>query len=172
MNAKDIRINRRIRAREIRLIDEEGTQLGIVQIEDALALAEKRGLDLVEISPNSNPPVCRVMDYGKFKYMQKKKQSEARKKQTTIIVKEVKFRPKTDEHDFSFKLRHIRRFLEAGNKVKVTVIFRGRELSHKDIGFKVLARVRDEIGDDAVVEAAARMEGRQMLMMLAPKTIR
>ena len=139
-------------------------------IEKALELAREEALDLVEVAPNANPPVCKIMDYGKFKYQKSKRAQEAKKRQTIIQVKEVKFRPKTDEHDIRFKIRHIQRFLDQKAKVKVTLLFRGREIAHKDRGMEVLNRVVNELKDAAVVETPPRLEGRNMVMILAPKS--
>jgi translation initiation factor IF-3 len=136
--------------------------------QDALRIAKERGLDLVEVAPNADPPVCRIMDFGKFKYQQQKRQQEAKKKQTVIQVKEIKVRPKTDEHDFQTKVRHIRRFLEGGDRCKVTVFFRGREIVHKDRGLKMLQRVIDELQEIAKVEQQPQFEGRTMSMLLTP----
>lgn len=136
--------------------------------QDALRMAKEKGLDLVEVAPNADPPVCRIMDFGKFKYQQQKRQQEAKKKQTVIQVKEIKVRPKTDEHDFQTKVRHIRRFLEAGDRCKVTVFFRGREIVHKDRGLKMLQRVIDELQEIAKVEQQPQFEGRTMSMLLTP----
>jgi translation initiation factor IF-3 len=163
------RINERIVADSIRVISSDGEQLGIMTVPAALSKAKEYELDLVEVAPNSTPPVCRIMDYGKFKYEQTKKIHQAKKKQVVIVIKEIKFRPKTDEHDYQFKLNHIRRFLEAKNKVKVAVFFRGREVVYQDKGFAMLARVQEEIADIGTVESHPRMEGRLMHMMLAPK---
>jgi translation initiation factor IF-3 len=135
----------------------------------ALQTAQDQGMDLVEVAPQATPPVCRIMEYGKFKYEQSKREALARKKQTVIVIKEIKFRPKTDEHDYQFKLKHIMRFLEAKNKVKVVIRFRGREIIHMDKGVVMLNRVRDDVAELAVVETEARTEGRTMVMMLAPK---
>ncbi len=162
-------INKNIRAREVRLIDPDGEQVGIVNIVDALNNAAEHGLDLVEISPNAKPPVCKIMDYGRYKYEQAKKQHEAKKKQTTFQVKEIKFRPKTGEHDLLVKLGHIKRFLEKKDKVKVTVMFRGREITLSEKGRELLARVAAETEEYAVVEQLPRFEGRTMMMVLAPK---
>ncbi len=167
---KRVRINWQIRAKEVRLIGADGTQLGIQPLEEALKAAEAEGLDLVEISPTAQPPVCRVMDYGKFKYEQSKKIQLAKKKQVVIQVKEVKFRPKTDEHDYQFKLRHIRRFLEDKDKVKVSVRFRGREIAFSGQAVTILNRIRAEIEDIGKIEYEPRMEGRDMVMIVAPKT--
>lgn len=162
-------MNHRIRAKEVRLIDPEGRQVGVVPINEALKIAESFDLDLVEVAPNANPPVCKIMDYGRYKYQQSKKLQEAKKKQSLFQVKEIKFRPKTEEHDFKVKVRHIKRFLESRDKVKVTLIFRGREISLTDIGFKILNQVIEETSDVAVVEQPPRMEGRNMVLVLAPK---
>lgn len=152
----------------MRLIAADGTQLGIVPTEVALTRAQNEGLDLVEISPMARPPVCKIMDYGRYKYEAKKKASEARKKQVVVQLKEVKLRPKTDEHDYEFKVRNVRRFLEEGNKARITIMFRGREIAHKDIGQKLLQSVAEDVKDVGVIEQAPRQEGRQMFMILAP----
>ena len=138
-------------------------------LEEALARAAEEKLDLVEVAPKASPPVCRIMDYGKYKYMQAKKLQEARKKQTTIQIKEVKIRPKTEEHDYQFKLRHIKRFLSEKNKAKVTIMFRGREIAHSQLGLKVLERIIADIEEEGIVEQAPRLEGRNMVMILAPR---
>ncbi|HKY33573.1 MAG TPA: translation initiation factor IF-3 [Candidatus Polarisedimenticolia bacterium] len=164
-----VRINEKIRAREIRVIDDEGGQLGIMTPAAALALAQEKGLDLVEVAPMSAPPVCRILDYGKYLYQQNKKQHDAKKKQKQIQVKEVKFRPKTEEHDYLFKRKHIERFLEDGDKVKASVMFRGREMAHPSYGRHILERLKSELAERALVEQDARMEGRFMFMILAPK---
>lgn len=153
----------------MRLIGIEGEQLGIVKTFDALRSAEQENVDLVEIAPNAVPPVCRLMDYGKFKYQEQKRQAEARSKQKIIQVKEVKFRPGTDEGDYQVKLRNLKRFLDEGDKAKVTLRFRGREMAHQELGMRVLERVRDDLLEMAVVEAMPKLEGRQMVMVLAPK---
>ena len=153
----------------MRLIGVEGEQLGIVKIADAFRLSEQNDVDLVEIAPTAQPPVCRLMDYGKFKYQEQKRQHDAKLKQKIIQVKEVKFRPGTDEGDYQVKLRNLRRFLDDGDKGKVTLRFRGREMAHQEIGMRVLERVRDDLLDIAVVEAMPKLEGRQMVMVLAPK---
>jgi translation initiation factor IF-3 len=163
------RTNREIRAREVQLIDSEGRNLGVVQILDAQKLAEDAGLDLVEIVPSANPPVCKILDYGKFRFLEQKKQAEARKKQKTIEIKEIKLRPGIDDHDYDVKMRAVRRFFEEGDKVKVTLRFRGREMAHQDLGYKLLARVKEETNSIAKVEAEPSMEGRQMVMVLAPR---
>ncbi|WP_199532543.1 MULTISPECIES: translation initiation factor IF-3 [Alcaligenaceae] len=166
---KSHRINGEIRATEVRLIGIEGDQLGIVKLADALGLAEDHEVDLVEIAPNASPPVCRLMDYGKFKYQEQKKQAEAKAKQKVIQVKEVKFRPGTDEGDYQVKLRNLRRFIEDGDKAKVTLRFRGREMAHQELGMRVLERVRDDLSELVQVEAMPKLEGRQMVMVLAPR---
>jgi translation initiation factor IF-3 len=147
----------------------EGEALGIVRTIDALRMAEEADVDLVEIAPTAQPPVCRLMDYGKFKYQEQKKAHEAKLKQKIIEIKEVKFRPATDDHDYATKVRKMREFLEEGDKAKVTLRFRGREMAHQDLGAKLLERVRNDVEDLAVVESMPRMEGRQMIMMLGPK---
>lgn len=153
----------------MRLITEDGEQVGIMPIEQALALAEDRGLDLVEVAPNARPPVCRVMDYGKYKYEEARKARKAKKKQHTVQIKEVKLRPGIEEHDFEFKVRHARRFLEEGNKVKATMMFRGRQITHAEIGRDVLLRVAGVLEDLAKIESHPSIEGRNMTMILAPK---
>ena len=166
--ARDARTNRRIRAREVRVIGPGGEQLGVMPIDQALSYAQQQGIDLVEVSPMSKPPVCKVMDYGKFKYDEKKRANEARKKQVVVRIKEVKMRPKTEDHDYEFKVNNIRRFLEDGDKARVTIMFRGREITHKEIGQNLLSDVVGDLKDAAVIEQAPRMEGRQMFMILAP----
>ncbi|MBW2700876.1 MAG: translation initiation factor IF-3 [Deltaproteobacteria bacterium] len=162
------KINRQIRARELRVIGDDGEQLGILSLNEAIELAENNGLDLVEVSSTSRPPVCRIMDYGKFKYNQKKKERSAKRHQASQQMKEVKLRPKTEEHDYNFKLKHITRFLMEGNKVKVTVRFRGREMAHKGIGVEYLNRISKDVGDLAQVTSPPSMEGRLLHMVLAP----
>ncbi|MEE4118709.1 MAG: translation initiation factor IF-3 [Paracoccaceae bacterium] len=162
------RVNGRIRAPEIRLIGPDGQNVGVVKPERALELAEQVGLDLVEISPNATPPVCKIMDFGKFKYEQQKREAEAKKKQKTIEVKEVKFRPNTDSHDYDVKMRNVTRFLEAGDKVKVTLRFRGREMAHQNLGRDLLERVAEDVKTLGKVENMPKMEGRQMVMMIGP----
>ncbi len=163
-----LRINHRIRVPEIRVILEE-EQLGVMPTHEALRLAEEKGLDLVEISPRAFPPVCRIMDYGKYKYEEAKKKQQARKRASTSETKEIKFRPKTEGHDMDFKLKHVRRFLEGGNKVRLAVVFRGREITHPQTGMNVLNRVVERCADIATVEATPNMEGRRMIMVIAPK---
>ncbi len=153
----------------MRLVDADGTVLGVVPIQDALQKAEDRGLDLVEVAAKGDPPVCKILDYGKFKYENQKKKNEARKKQKTIDVKEIKLRPGIDVHDYDVKMRAMRKFLGEGDKVKVTMRFRGREMAHQDLGLKMLNRVRDELEELAKVEQMPKMEGRQMIMVVAPK---
>ncbi len=162
------RINDRIRSPEIRLIGHDGENVGVVPPSRGMELAEQAGLDLVEISPNADPPVCKVMDYGKFKYEQQKRESEARRKQKIIEIKEIKFRPNTDTHDYEVKLRNVRKFLESGDKVKVSLRFRGREMAHQDLGRQLLKRVADDTGEIGKVENIPRLEGRQMIMMIGP----
>jgi translation initiation factor IF-3 len=152
----------------VRVIGAAGEQLGVLPIDQALARAQEEGMDLVEVSPLAKPPVCKIMDYGKFKYLEKKKQSEAKKKQVVVQLKEVKFRPRTEEHDYEVKLKKIREFLGEANKARVTVMFRGRELSHRELGQKVLQRIIEDMKEMAVIESVPRMEGRQMFMILAP----
>jgi len=158
-----------IRAREVRVVDDEGGQLGILAIGEALAVAAQRGLDLVEVAPEAQPPVCRIMDYGKYKYQQNKRAAEAKKKQVRVELKEVKMRPKTEEHDFLFKVKNARRFLEEGNKVKVTVMFRGREVTHPEFGRRLLERMVADVAEVGQPESMPSMAGRFMIMVLAPK---
>lgn len=157
-----------IRVPQVRVIDAEGNQLGVMATRDALTTAEDAGLDLVEISATATPPVCRIMDYGKYKYQLSKKSKDAKKKQTVVLVKELKLRGKTEEHDFQFKVRNVKRFLSEGNKVKVTIIFKGREITHTDLGMGMLKRVIEELKEVAVIEAPPKLEGRNMSMMVAP----
>jgi translation initiation factor IF-3 len=164
-----VRVNQRIRVPEVRLIGSDGAMIGIMSSGEALDRARAEGLDLVEVNPKAQPPVCRLMDYGKFKYEQKKQANLARKRQTVIEVKEIKFRPKTDDHDYEFKMRHIRRFLAEGDKAKVTVRFRGRELAHPQVAQRLLDRIVNELKDEAVLEQNSRMEGRTMFLLIAPK---
>ena len=164
-----MRINEEIAAPEVRLIDHEGKQIGVVPIVQAMDLAKEKELDLVEIAPTAKPPVVKVMDYGKFLYQIKKKQHEAKKKQKTIQVKEVKFRPRTDTHDYEFKKNHIIRFLEQGNRVKCGVFFRGREMTHPELGYELLARLCEELQDLAEIQKAPEMEGRLLVIHFLPK---
>ncbi|MBN9230180.1 MAG: translation initiation factor IF-3 [Legionella sp. 40-6] len=163
------RINEQINVPEVRLIDVDGNQAGIVSTREALRAAEESGLDLVEISPTAKPPVCRIMDYGKFLFELSKKQAEARKKQKQIQVKELKFRPTTEDGDYQVKLRNLIRFLSHGDKVKVTLRFRGREMAHQELGMKILERIQQDTTEVAIVEQHAKREGKQLLMVLSPK---
>jgi translation initiation factor IF-3 len=163
-----VRVNDQIRISPIRLIDADGEQVGIIALDEARERAEESGLDLVEVAPGARPPVCRLMDYGKFKYEEARKAREARKKQHTVQVKEVKYRPGIEDHDFEFKTRHVRRFLEEGDKVKVTMMFRGRQMSHPELGIEVLERVVEEVLDVGKIESQPTREGRSMIMMLSP----
>jgi translation initiation factor IF-3 len=165
---EDYRINENIEGHEVRLVDENGEMAGVVSLSEALQRAEAAGLDLVEVSPNATPPVCKILDYGKFKYEAQKKANAARKKQKVIDVKEIKMRPNIDDNDYNIKMRKIQEFLSEGDKVKVTLRFRGRELAHQDLAMGLLERVRDELGEQAKIEQFPRMEGRQMIMIMAP----
>jgi len=156
----------------VRAIDDTGKQLGIMNTREALRMAEMKGVDLVEVSPNANPPVCRLMDYGKYVYERAKREREARKAQKVVEVKEIRVRPKTGEHDIAFKLRKARQFLTAGSKVKVRVVFRGREITHPEVGRELLDEILEDLSDVAVVEQRARSEGRSMIMILAPSTVK
>jgi translation initiation factor IF-3 len=164
------RANRDIRGvREVQLIDDTGSNRGVMAFFDALKVAEDAGFDLVEIAPNSTPPVCKLLDYGKFKFNEQKKAAEARKKQKTVEVKEIKLRPGIDDHDYEVKMKAVRRFFEEGDKVKITLRFRGREMAHQDIGAKLLERVKTEMADVSKVESEPMLEGRQMIMVMAPR---
>ncbi|MCB1367065.1 MAG: translation initiation factor IF-3 [Rhodobacteraceae bacterium] len=163
------RVNERIRSSEIRLIGADGENVGLTTPEHGMKLAQEAGLDLVEISPNATPPVCKVMDFGKFKYETQKRESEARKKQKTIEIKEIKFRPNTDTHDYEVKMRSVVKFLENGDKVKVTLRFRGREMAHQNLGLALLHRVADDVEEIGKVENMPKLEGRQMVMMIGPR---
>jgi translation initiation factor IF-3 len=163
------RVNGSIRAHQVRCIDPDGVQLGVLDTREAILKAEEFGLDLVEVQPNVDPPVCKILDYGKYKYEAQKRANEARKKQKIIEVKEIKLRPNIDEHDYQVKMRNIVKFLTGGDKVKVTLRFRGREMAHQELGANVLTRVREETEEIAKIEAMPKMEGRQMIMVLAPK---
>jgi translation initiation factor IF-3 len=163
------RVNRDIRIREVQVIDADGSNKGVLAVFDAIKLAEDQGLDLVEVSPNATPPVCKIMDYGRFRFAEQKKAAEARKKQKTIEIKEIKLRPAIDDHDYGVKMRAMKAFFEEGNKVKITLRFRGREMAHQDIGMKVLDRVKVDTLDIAKVENEPSFEGRQVVMVLAPK---
>lgn len=163
------RINEEIRVREVQLIDATGHNHGPTPIQTALEMAQAAGLDLVEIAPNSAPPVCKLLDYGKYKYQAQKKAAEARKKQHVVEVKEIKLRPMIDDHDYDVKMRAMKRFFEEGDKVKITLRFRGREMAHQELGYQLLNRVKDDIGPMAKVEQDAKFEGRQMVMVLSPR---
>jgi len=164
------RVNRMIRVPEVRVVGVDGGQVGVLPTPEALRMAEDAGLDLVEISPNAEPPVCRIMDYGKYKYQLNKKAHEAKKKQTVIHIKEVKFRTRTEEHDFQFKLRNIRKFIEHGDKVKIAVYYRGREMAHPELGMAMLTKVTEAVKDIAVVEQPAKLEGKRLGMMVGPSS--
>lgn len=166
--SRDLRVNGQIRVREVRVIDQDGEQLGILQTRDAMALAQERDLDLVEVAPNARPPVCRIMDYGKFRYEQSKREREARKRQRVFTLKEVRMSPKIDTHDLQIKLRQAQRFLQDGDKVKLTVRFRGREIVHADMARQKLTELAKQLDELATVERAPRLEGRHMIMILAP----
>jgi|TARA_X000000950_G_C13624810_1_gene540891 translation initiation factor IF-3 len=155
---------------KVLVIGADGEKLGVVDTDSALAMAEEEGLDLVEVSPHVSPPVCKILDYGKLKYQEQKKASEARKRQKTVDVKEIKMRPNIDKHDYDVKMRSVTKFIGEGDKVKVTMRFRGREMAHQELGMQVLTRVRDEVDEIAKVEASPKLEGRQMMMVLAPRT--
>lgn len=164
------RINEEIRVPSIRLIGADGQMVGVVPVKQGIAAAEEAGLDLVEISPNAEPPVCKVMDYGKYKYEAQKKANEARKKQKVIEIKEIKFRPNIDQHDYEIKVRAAKKFIGEGDKVKFTLRFRGREVSHQELGMKILQQVKAELADTIRVESEPRLEGRQMVMVISPNT--
>ncbi len=163
------RVNRDITAPQVRVVDQEGEQRGIMSLDEAMAIAEEAGLDLVEIAPQAEPPVCRIMDYGKFRFEEQKKRQSARKKQKQIQVKEIKFRPGTDIGDYNVKLRNLIRFLSEGDKVKVTLRYRGREMAHQELGRDLLKRVEKDLEEYGTVEQFPKMEGRQMVMVMAPK---
>lgn len=167
-NKMQHRINGEITVREVRLVGVDGEPIGITSTREAMRMAEEIDTDLVEISPNAEPPVCRLMDYGKFKFQEQKKAAEAKAKQHVVSIKEIKFRPATDENDYQVKLRNIKRFIEDGDKVKITLRFRGREMAHQNIGMELLIRVRDELSEMTQVESMPKLEGRQMIMLLAP----
>lgn len=156
----------------MRVIADDGEMLGVLSTDEARRIAADRGLDLVEVNPKAQPPVCKIMDYGRFKYDEKKKRAEAKKRQAQIELKEIKLRPKTDEHDIAFKVNHIRRFIEGGNKVKITVRFRGREITHPEVALKQIETIIDQVGDQVIVETPPRMEGRTMTTILAPRGAR
>ncbi|MEC8621679.1 MAG: translation initiation factor IF-3 [Pseudomonadota bacterium] len=165
----DRRVNEAIEAAEVRLVGADGEVLGVVKIDEALRKADEAGLDLVEMAANSNPPVCKILDYGKLKFLDQKRKADARKKQKTIDVKEIKMRPGIEQHDYDVKMRSMRRFLDDGDKVKVTLRFRGRELAHQELGMRVLERVQTDLEEDSKVEQFPKMEGRQMTMVIAPR---
>ena len=169
ISKENLRINEEIRVREVRVTTAEGEQLGIMQVRDALQMAIEQNLDLVEVAPTARPPVCRIMDYGKFKYEQQKRDKEAKKKQKIVTIKEVKLRPNIEDHDFDVKKKNALRFLEDGDKVKVTIMFRGRELSHPELGRVLLVRMAKELADIANVEREPKLEGKNMIMILNPK---
>jgi translation initiation factor IF-3 len=164
-----VRVNERIRVKEVRVIDEEGQQLGIMTPQQAVQIARERGYDLVEVAPQANPPVCRIIDFGKYLYEQKKRAHEAKKKQVTIEVKEIKFRPATDEHDYNFKMKHAQEILQDGNKVKATVRFKGREITHKELGMQLLDRLAQDLASYGTLEVRPRLEGMQMIAIFNPK---
>ena len=166
---REARINGEITAKEVRLISGDGEQLGVVSLKEALSMAAEKDVDLVEISPTAKPPVCKLMDFGKYKYEQSKKRDEAKKKQKQVQIKEIKFRPGTDEGDYNIKMRNVKRFLEDGDKVKITLRFRGREMAHQEFGAQLLERVKADLEELVAVESFPKMEGRQMVMMVAPK---
>lgn len=169
--SKDFRVNEGIRAREVRLIGEEGEQLGVMSLRDALQIANEKGLDLVEVAPTAQPVVCRIMDYGRYKYEQAKRDREARRHQHIIDIKEIKMRPRIDDHDFEVRARSTERFLRDGDKVKCTIMFRGREIVHAELGREVLARLAEQMREISMIEQEPRLEGRNMTMFLAPKSV-
>lgn len=170
MNPKidEPRINNQIRCEKIRLVGADGEMVGVVTVPEGLRAAREAGLDLVEVSPNAEPPVCKILDYGKFKYEQQKKAAEARKKQKIVVIKEVKLRPGIDKHDLEVKMKAVHKFLEEGDKVKLTLRFRGREMSHQDIGMRLLEKIREELGATVKIEHEPKLEGRQVIMIVAP----
>jgi translation initiation factor IF-3 len=161
-------LNERIRVPQVRLIDENGEQVGVVPTQQALQMARDKGLDLMEVAANASPPVCKICDYGKFKYEKKKKEAQARKNQVVVKVKEVQLRPNTDEHDLSYKIKNAQEFIEEGDKVKFTILFRGREIAHTEPGFKMCREVIERVGEAAIVELAPKLEGKKLMMILAP----
>lgn len=169
ISKNNLRVNKEIHIREVRVTSAEGEQLGIMLTRDALQMAAEQHLDLVEVAPKARPPVCRIMDFGKYRYEQQKREKEARKKQKVITIKEVKLHPSIEQHDFEVKLKNALRFIEEGNKVKVTIMFRGREMSHQDLGRNLLDKVAEELRDRVSIERDAKVEGRNMIMILAPK---
>ena len=165
---EEARINDRIRAREVRLIANDGEQLGVVPLPQALATAREADLDLVEVAANANPPVCRIMDYRRWQYEQQQRRKESRKKATQVVIKEMKFRPKIDGHDYTTKMKHVQRFLGEGNKVKLTIMFRGREMAHPELGLRILNKIAEDVAEIAIVESSPRQDGRNMTMVLHP----
>ncbi|MDY6794228.1 MAG: translation initiation factor IF-3 [Actinomycetota bacterium] len=168
---KNARINEGIRAKEVRVVDPDGRQLGVKPIDEALDIAEEMDLDLVEVAPQAQPPVCKIMDYGKYRYEQTVKMKEARKKQSVVVFKEMKLRPKIDQHDYEIKRKHIERFLKSGYKVKVTIMFRGREMSHTELGKHLLEKVAEELSELGTVESKPKLDGRNMQMVMAPLNV-
>lgn len=166
---KDLRINREIKSATVRVINEEGQPLGIISLDEAIANAERVGLDLVEVSSNTEPPVCKIMDYGKYRYKQSKKIHDARKSQTVIHVKEIRLRPKTEAHDLQTKIKHIKKFLEQHNKVKISMMFRGREIAFTEIGRKLMDQIKVALADECIMDQEPRLEGRNMVMIVSPK---
>ncbi|MCC6339596.1 MAG: translation initiation factor IF-3 [Acidimicrobiia bacterium] len=166
--ANDARINDRIRAREVLLVAADGEQLGVRPLPEALTIAREQELDLVEVAPNANPPVCRIMDFGKYRYEQDQRRKESRRKTSNVVIKEMKFRPKIDGHDYTTKMKHVERFLAEGSKVKLTIMFRGREMAHPELGRRILERVAEQVSEVAMVESAPRQDGRNMTMVLNP----
>ena len=164
-----MRINREIKSATVRVISEEGQQLGVISLDEAIAHAERVGLDLVEVSANTEPPVCKIMDYGKYRYKQSKKLHDAKKSQTVIHVKEIRLRPKTEEHDLQTKIKHIKKFLEKHDKVKVSMMFRGREIAFTEIGRRIMDQIKTELANDCVMDQEPRLEGRNMVMIVSPK---
>jgi translation initiation factor IF-3 len=164
----DARINDRIRARQVRLIGADGAQLGVRTLPDALTIARESGLDLVEVAANADPPVCKIMDFGKYKYEQDQRRKESRKRASNVVIKEMKFRPKIDSHDYDTKMKHVERFLEEGSKVKLTIMFRGREMAHPELGRRILEKVAERVAEIAIVESAPKQDGRNMVMVLNP----
>ena len=168
ISTDDARINDRIRAREVFLVDADGTKLGVRPLPEALTIARDQDLDLVEVAANANPPVCRIMNHGRYKYEQEQRRKESRKRTTNVVTKEMKFRPKIDRHDYTTKMKHVERFLGEGSKVKLTIMFRGREVFHPELGLKILNRVAEDVSEVAMVESAPRQDGRNMTMVLHP----
>jgi translation initiation factor IF-3 len=168
ISSTEVRVNDRIRAREVFLVGAEGEQLGVKSTPEALSIAREQELDLVEVAPNASPPVCRIMNFGRYKYEQEQKRKESRRKTTNIVVKEMKFRPKIDPHDYMVKMKHVERFLGEGAKVKLTIMFRGREMAHPEMGFKILEKVAQDVGEIAAIEQYPKQDGRNMTMVLAP----